>query len=150
MFFKESKYRCSVSQTADWDNFYAVRPRVCKLAAGNDHQQIRFPKICFAGNICSPHKLLDLKKVLRSFFNFAAAKLELNQRIPAIRQVKYAVRFQIGTVVIVAVSFFLLSVYHVSRRYGSFHCPLLGVQFNAQSGSRFGSGDVQTQYFVRR
>ena len=60
-FFKESKYGCSVPQTADWDNFYAVRPRVCKLAAGNDHQQIRFAEIRFAGSICGPHKLLDLK-----------------------------------------------------------------------------------------
>ena len=117
MFFKESKYRCSVSQTADRNYFYAVRPRVCKLAAGNDHQQIRFPKICFAGSICSTHKLLDLKQVLCAFFNFAAAELELDQRISAIRQVEHTVRLQIGTVVIVAVSFFLPSVYHVSRRY---------------------------------
>ena len=39
--------------------------------------------------------------MLCAFFNFAAAELELDQRIPAIRQVKYAVRFQIRTVVVI-------------------------------------------------
>ena len=91
----------SVPQTADRNYFYAIRPRVCKLAAGNDHQQIWFPKICFAGSICSTHKLLDLKKMLCAFFNLTAAELELDQRIPTIRQVEHTVRFQIGTVVVV-------------------------------------------------
>ena len=101
MFFKESKYGCSVSQTADWDNFYAIRPRVCKLAAGNDHQQIRFAEIRFAGSICSTHKLLDLKKMLCAFFNFTAAELKFNQSIPTIGQMEYTVRFQIRTVVVI-------------------------------------------------
>ena len=39
--------------------------------------------------------------MLCAFFNFTAAELELDQRIPAIRQVEHTVGSQIGTVVVI-------------------------------------------------